>query len=77
MLVLCAAIAFAFSWSSGAYLGATLLCAAPGGIAEMSITAKVLRIGVPFVTAAHVCRYLIVILFAQPFYHAFERRGAR
>ena len=39
---------------------AALLAAAPGGIAEMSITAKVLRIGVAFVTAAHVVRYLVV-----------------
>jgi uncharacterized membrane protein AbrB (regulator of aidB expression) len=38
----------------------------------MSITAKVLRIGVPFVTAAHVIRYLIVILLAQPLYRLYD-----
>lgn len=73
MLVLCAGIAIALSWASGVYLGATLLSAAPGGIAEMSITAKVLKIGVPFVTAAHVIRYLVVILFAQPLFRLYDR----
>ena len=41
----------------------------------MSITAKVLRIGVAFVTAAHVVRYLIVVLFTVPMFHLLE--GAR
>ena len=58
---------------SGAYLGTALLAAAPGGIAEMSITAQVLRIGVAFVTAAHVIRYLIVVVFCIPVYHLLER----
>lgn len=58
---------------SGAYLGTALLAAAPGGIAEMSITAQVLRIGVAFVTAAHVIRYLVVVLFCIPVYHLLER----
>jgi uncharacterized membrane protein AbrB (regulator of aidB expression) len=56
------------AWATGANLGSGLLAAAPGGIAEMSITAKVLRIGVAFVTAAHVVRYLIVVLLTVPVY---------
>jgi len=63
-LGLAALVGWAISWLSGAYLGTALLSAAPGGIAEMSITAKVLRIGVAFVTAAHIIRYAIVVLFA-------------
>ena len=62
---------------SGAYLGTALLAAAPGGIAEMSITAQVLKIGVAFVTAAHVIRYLIVVLFCIPMYHLLERLRLR
>ena len=62
---------------SGAYLGTALLAAAPGGIAEMSITAQVLKIGVAFVTAAHVIRYLIVVLFCIPVYHLLERMRLR
>ena len=45
-----------------------LLAAAPGGIAEMSITAQVLKIGVPLVTAAHVTRFVIVVLLTAPMY---------
>ncbi|HET9652494.1 MAG TPA: AbrB family transcriptional regulator [Usitatibacter sp.] len=66
MLTLAALVGATLAWSSGAYLGSGLLAAAPGGIAEMSITAKVLRIGVAFVTAAHVVRYLIVVLLTIP-----------
>jgi len=62
---------------SGAYLGTALLAAAPGGIAEMSITAQVLRIGVAFVTAAHVIRYLVVVVFCIPVYHVLERIRTR
>jgi membrane AbrB-like protein len=75
------AIALGVGWiialGSGAYLGTALLAAAPGGIAEMSITAQVLRIGVAFVTAAHVIRYLIVVLFCIPVYHALEKLRMR
>jgi hypothetical protein len=39
---------------------------APGGIAEMCITAKVLQLGVPLVTAAHVVRVLVLISTASP-----------
>lgn len=38
-----------------------VLATAPGGIAEMCITAKVLHLGVPLVTAAHVTRVLILV----------------
>ena len=68
MLTLAALVGATLAWSAGVYLGSGLLAAAPGGIAEMSITAKVLRIGVAFVTAAHVVRYLIVVLLTVPVY---------
>ena len=73
LLALAALVGWLISATSGAYLGTALLSAAPGGIAEMSITAKVLRIGVAFVTAAHVVRYVIVVLFTTPVYHLLER----
>ena len=62
-LVLAALAGWALAWGTGVYVGSGLLAAAPGGIAEMSITAKVLHMGVAFVTAAHVVRYVIVVLF--------------
>ena len=73
MIGLATFVGWLISATSGAYLGTALLSAAPGGIAEMSITAKVLRIGVAFVTAAHVVRYMIVVLFTIPVYRLLER----
>ena len=75
MIGLAALVGWLIALTSGAYLGTALLAAAPGGIAEMSITAKVLQIGVAFVTAAHVVRYLIVVLFTVPMFRLLE--GAR
>ena len=72
-LGLAVAVGWAIAASSGAYLGNALLAAAPGGIAEMSITAQVLKIGVAFVTAAHVVRYMIVVLLTVPVYRLIER----
>lgn len=41
---------------------------APGGIAEMAITAKVLQLGVPFVAAFQVSRMVGVVLLTGPIY---------
>jgi membrane AbrB-like protein len=73
-LGLAALVGWAIAELSGAYLGTALLAAAPGGIAEMSITAKVLRIGVAFVTAAHIIRYAIVVLFSVVAFRLLARR---
>jgi uncharacterized protein len=51
-----------------------VLATAPGGIAEMCITAKVLQLGVPIVTAFHVLRYLAVLLLTAPLYRWEHRR---
>lgn len=71
-----ALVGWAIALGTGVYLGSSLLAAAPGGIAEMSITAKVLRIGVAFVTAAHVVRYVIVVLFTVPVFRLLSRKRA-
>jgi membrane AbrB-like protein len=76
-LGLAALVGWAIARLSGAYLGTALLAAAPGGIAEMSITAKVLRIGVAFVTAAHVIRYAIVVLFSVVAFRLLAARRLR
>ena len=76
-LGLAALVGWAIARLSGAYLGTSLLSAAPGGIAEMAITAKVLRIGVAFVTAAHVVRYAIVVLFAAIAFRLLAARRLR
>jgi uncharacterized membrane protein AbrB (regulator of aidB expression) len=53
---------------TGLNLGTLILGTAPGGIAEMAITAKVLQLGVPLVTAFQVCRLIAVLLIVAPLY---------
>jgi membrane AbrB-like protein len=69
MLAMALLVGWVLGVGSGTYLGNGLLAAAPGGIAEMSITAKVLQLGVAFVTAAHVVRYIVVVLLTVPVYY--------
>jgi len=54
-----------------------LLGTSPGGIAEMCITAKVLQLGVPVVTAFHVTRYAAVLVLTAPLYRWMQRRALR
>ena len=77
MVVLAVLIGLVLSYGSGVYIGAGLLVAAPGGIAEMSLTAKVLRIGVAFVTAGHVMRYLMVVILAPYYRHVVKNRQVK
>jgi membrane AbrB-like protein len=72
-LVLAALVGVGLAKGSGTYLGNGLLAAAPGGVAEMSITARVLKLGVAFVTAAHIVRYIVVVLLTVPGYRALQR----
>ena len=53
---------------SGMPTVALMLGVAPGGIAEMAITAKVLQLGVPLVTAFQVFRMAGVVLVTGPLY---------
>ena len=71
MVVLCACFAVALSWVSGLHWATLVLGTSPGGITEMAITAKVLQLGVPVVTAFQVCRLVAVLLLIEPLY----RRG--
>ena len=50
-----------------------MLAAAPGGVAEMCITAKVLQLGVPLVTVCHVMRVVILTIGAPSLYRLFLR----
>lgn len=51
-----------------------ILGTTPGGIAEMAITAKVLQLGVPVVTAFQVCRLVAVLMLVSPIYRWLSRR---
>jgi uncharacterized protein len=54
-----------------------VLATAPGGIGEMCITAKVLQLGVPLVTAAHVARVLILVATTAPLFRLAKRLSAK
>ena len=71
MILLCAALAWALAHFTHLHWATILLGTSPGGIAEMSITAKVLQLGVPVVTAFHVTRLAAVLLLAEPMYRWF------
>lgn len=68
MIVASALFAWAVAGAIGQHPATMVLAMSPGGIAEMSITAKVLQLGVPVVTAFHVVRYLAVLVLTRPLY---------
>jgi len=68
MIALCAAMAVLLSKGTGLHWATLILGTSPGGIAEMAITAKVLQLGVPVVTAFQVCRLVAVLLLVEPLY---------
>lgn len=76
MLVLSAAFAWVLASATGLHPATAVLATSPGGIAEMAITAQVLQLGVPTVTAFHVVRYVAVLLLAGPLFRARARRAA-
>ncbi|HMM84888.1 AbrB family transcriptional regulator [Azohydromonas sp.] len=77
MIAASAAFAWLLARLAGLHPATVLLGTSPGGIAEMCITAKVLQLGVPVVTAFHVIRYVAVLLLTGPLYGWIERRAAR
>ena len=66
MMVMCAAFAWLLARFTGLHPATLVLGTSPGGIAEMAITAKVLQLGVPVVTAFQVCRLVAVLVLAEP-----------
>lgn len=75
MIVLCAVFAFGLAWASGLHPVTLVLATAPGGIVEMSITAKVLQLGAPIVTAFQVCRLLVVLILLEPLFRWLYRES--
>ncbi len=59
-LLLCAAFVAALGWLIPIPLSSLLLAASPGGMAEMSITAREMHLSVPLVTATHVLRVVLL-----------------
>ncbi len=73
-MLLSAGMGWGLARAAGIYAPSMILATAPGGIAEMSITARTLQLGVALVTAAHVTRVLIILMFTRPLYQALQRR---
>jgi membrane AbrB-like protein len=67
-LVLSFGYAVLLSLVTNVPLSSLAVSVAPGGIAEMAITAKVLHLGVPLVTAFQVSRMMGVVLLTGPLY---------
>ncbi|MDZ4189463.1 MAG: AbrB family transcriptional regulator [Hydrogenophaga sp.] len=74
MMVLCAAFAWVLAAVTGWHPATLVLGTSPGGIAEMAITAKVLQLGVPVVTAFQVCRLVAVLVLAEPVFRWWNAR---
>ena len=68
LIAVCSAFAMLLAWGVGLPPGTMILAMAPGGVAEMAITAKVLQLGAPVVTAFHVCRLVAVLVLLEPLY---------
>ena len=55
------------------HFATAILATAPGGIAEMSLTAKTLELGVPIVTAFHVSRMAVLVLTIGPLFRVLQK----
>ena len=73
-MLLSAIFGLALAAGSGLHPATLVLATAPGGIAEMSITAKVLELGVPVVTAFHVTRVVLLLTCTAPLFVWLRRR---
>ncbi|MBC7468869.1 MAG: AbrB family transcriptional regulator [Ramlibacter sp.] len=68
MIALSAGFAALLAWKTGLHAATMILGTSPGGITEMAITAKVLQLGVPMVTALQVCRLVAVLILVGPLF---------
>ncbi len=62
------AVAVALSWVFGLPIATMVIATSPGGLAEMTITAQALQVGVPLVVAFHLFRVVIVNMGSQYIY---------
>lgn len=71
MILASAGLGWLLAQATGLHPATLLLGTAPGGIAEMAITAKVLQLGAPVVTVFQLCRLFAVLLLIDPLYRRF------
>lgn len=77
MLAFCVGIAELLSVFTGYSLPTLVLSTAPGGVAEMAITAHTLNLDVSLVTTFHLVRICVVMLLIQAIYLLMTRFDAR
>ena len=68
ILVTSAVAGAALAWLFDLPVATMILATAPGGLAEMTITAQALKISVPLVVAFHLFRVIVVNMGTQYFY---------
>ena len=68
ILVASVAAGAALAWAFGLPVATMILATAPGGLAEMTITAQALQISVPLVVAFHLFRVVVVNMGTQYIY---------
>jgi membrane AbrB-like protein len=73
MAALLAALAIPFGLATGLPVGAVILGTSPGGLPEMTVTAKTLELGVPLVLGFHLVRTLACNLFVEAIWRAVAR----
>jgi membrane AbrB-like protein len=76
-IFMAAGFGFLLGWLMPAPAPTMVLAMAPGGIAEMAITAKVLQLGVPVVTAFHVARMVLLVSTTGLLYQYVRRWRSR
>lgn len=74
-------VAVVFGWGmaqlANLAVATAVLATTPGGIGEMALTAKVLKLGAPIVTAYHSVRMTLVVLTIGPMYRLMRRAAGR
>ena len=76
-LAIAAAFGGLLAAGSGLHWSTAIVATTPGGIGEMALTAKALRLGVPIVTAFHAIRMAAVVLSVGITYRAWRRWANR
>ena len=73
MMAVALALAAVIAEFTGIVPTAMIAATAPGGLAEMSLTAAVLNLGVPLVTAYHIIRIIMITMLTLPAYRIIQR----
>lgn len=76
-LALSALTGLAIAWAFAMPIATMLVSTAPGGLAEMTLVAQALGIGVPLVVAFHFFRVVVVNMGAQQIFLLGRRVGRR